>query len=177
MKLHIIYDYKSKHPELRGRDLTDALIGDCLGRERAVIERTDEGKPYVSGGPFISVSHSMDTFALLVADREAGLDIQYARDVKREKIADRYFTAEEAELAAADDAADRFFELWTRKEAYGKYVGTGLAQIIKTEQVLSRDDVRFTDLRLEDGCFCAVCAGTEEGDRTDEIQISYGEQD
>ena len=177
MKLHVIYDYKSKHPGLKGRDLTDALIRGCLGREDAVIERTEEGKPYVCGGPFISVSHSMDTFALLVSDRETGLDIQYARDVKTEKIAERYFTPEEAEKAASDSTGAGFFELWTRKEAYGKYLGTGLADIIKTEQVLSRDDVTFRDIRLGDGCFCAVCTGTEEGDRTDEIQISYGEQD
>ena len=176
MKLHIIHDYKSIHPELRGKELTDALIRDCLGRKDAVIERTEKGKPYIAGGPFISVSHSEDTFALLVSDREAGLDIQYARNAKTDKIAARYFTDEEAGQAAADETSDRFFELWTRKESYGKYIGTGLEQIMKKEQVLERDDVRFTDFRLEDGCFCCVCTGTEEGDQTDEIQISYGEQ-
>ncbi|MGX8773866.1 MAG: 4'-phosphopantetheinyl transferase family protein [Bacillota bacterium] len=182
MKLHVIHDYKSIHPGLKGSELTDAMIRGCLGREDALIERTERGKPYVSlpgegppEAPFISVSHSEGTFALLVSDREAGLDIQYARKVKTEKIAARYFTAEEAEYAAADETAGRFFELWTRKEAYGKYLGTGLEQIMKTEQVLSREDVRFTDLILEDGCFCAVCTGAEEGDQSDEIQISYGE--
>ena len=48
MKLHIINDYKSIYPQLRGKDLTDALIRDCLGREDAGIERTDKGKPYVA---------------------------------------------------------------------------------------------------------------------------------
>ena len=182
MKLHIIYDYKSIHPDLKGRALTDALVRKCLDMEDAVIERTEKGKPYVrlpgSGprtAPFISVSHSEDTFALLVSDWEAGLDIQYARNAKTDRIAARYFTQDETEQIADDETGDRFFELWTRKEAYGKYVGTGLEQIMKKEQVLSRDDVRFTDLRLEDGCFCAVCTGTEEGDQSDEIQISYGE--
>ena len=184
MKLHIINDYKSIYPQLRGKDLTDALIRDCLGREDAVIERTDKGKPYVRltdddpcGAPFISVSHSEDLFALLVSDREAGLDIQHARNAKTNRIAARYFTAEEAEQAAADGTSNRFFEIWTRKEALSKYVGTGLEHIMQKEQVLDRDDVRFTDLRLEDGCFCSVCTGTEEGDHSDEIQISYGKQD
>jgi len=184
MKLHIINDYKSIYPQLRGKDLTDALIRDCLGREDAVIERTDKGKPYVRltdddpcGAPFISVSHSEDLFALLVSDREAGLDIQHTRNAKTNRIAARYFTAEEAEQAAADGASNRFFEIWTRKEALSKYVGTGLEHIMQKEQVLDRDDVRFTDLRLEDGCFCSVCTGTEEGDQSDEIQISYGKQD
>ena len=176
MKLYIIYDYKNTHPDLNGSELTDALIRDCIGNEDAVIERTERGKPYITGGPFISVSHSMGTFALLVADREIGLDIQYARNVKHEKLAARYFSAEEADETAADENADRFFELWTRKEAHSKYVGTGLEQIMKKEQVLARDDVSFIDLRLEDGCFCAICTGAEEGDNSDEIQISYGEQ-
>ena len=47
---------------------------------------------------------------------------------------------------------------------------------MKKEDVLERKDVSFRDLRLDDGCFCAVCTGTEEGDASDEIQISYGKQ-
>ena len=182
MKLHIIHDYKNIYPDLRGKELTDALVRDCLGIKDAVIERTEKGKPYVrvpedSGNmaPFISVSHDGDTFALLVSDSEAGLDRQYARGIQTDRIAARYFTAEEAEQTAGDETADRFFELWTRKEAYSKYIGTGLEQIMRKEQVLDRDDVRFTDIRLEDGAFCAVCTGKEEGDQSDEIQISYGE--
>ena len=180
MKLYIIYDYKSICPDLSGKALTDALIRRCLGREDAVIRRTEKGKPYVRfqeadhDGPFISVSHSESTFALLVSETEAGMDIQYARGSIAERIAARYFTEEEAETVAADDTGDRFYELWTRREAYSKFTGIGLEQVINKEP-LPEGNVRFIDLRLEDGCFCAICTVAEEGDQSDEIQISYGE--
>ena len=180
LKLHIIYNYKSIYPEHSGKALTDALIRRCLGREDAVIRRSEKGKPFVrmpesdSDGPFISVSHSVSTFALLVSDRDAGVDIQYARGANTERIAARYFTREEADAVAADDTGNRFFELWTRKEAYSKLTGAGLEQVMKKEP-LPAENVRFIDLRLEDGCYCAICSLTKEGEQTDEIQISYGE--
>ena len=113
---------------------------------------------------------------MIEADRNVGLDIQYPRNVKADRIAARCFTEYEAAYAAADERRSRFYELWTRKEAYCKYTGLGLEQIMRREDVLEREDVSFRDLRLDDGCFCAICTGTEEGDASDEIQISYGKQ-
>ena len=97
--------------------------------------------------------------------------------IKADRIAARCFTDNEAAFAATDEWDSRFYTLWTRKEAYSKYTGLGLEQIMKREDVLERKDVSFLDLRLDDGCFCAVCTGIEEGDASDEIQISYGKQD
>ena len=183
MKLHVIKDYKKAFPELKGKELTDALIRRCLGSEHAEIKRNEKGKPFVclpdcSGEDkvFISVSHSEDTFAMLTADRNVGLDIQYPRKVKADRIAARCFTEEEAALEEEDGWDNRFYVLWTRKEAFCKYTGLGLEQIMRKEDVLRREDVSFRDLRLEDGCFCAVCAEAEKGDASYEIQISYGEQ-
>lgn len=180
MKLYVIYDYKSKYPALSGHLLTDALIRDCLGRENLVIERTDKGKPYIKGPDsadcFISVSHSEGTFALLVSDRNVGLDIQYHRDVKADRIAARCFPAEEAAYVADDPAGSRFFTLWTRKEAYSKFTGLGMEQIMMKEPVPDNCEVLFMDLRLEDGCYCSICSGTtgkKGGQKPDEIQISY----
>ena len=180
MKLYVIHDYKSKYPALSGHLLTDALIRDCLGREDLVIERTDKGKPYIKGpdtaGCCISVSHSEGTFALLVSDRNVGLDIQYHRDVKADRIAARCFPAEEAAYVAEDSTGSRFFTFWTRKEAYSKYTGIGIEQIMKKEPAPDDGEVLFTDLRLEDGCYCSICSERiekEGGQRPDEIQISY----
>ncbi|MBQ3321387.1 MAG: 4'-phosphopantetheinyl transferase superfamily protein [Firmicutes bacterium] len=184
MKLYVIKDYKKAFPALKGKELTDALIRQCLSSEDAVITRNERGKPFVchpgqvSGDNrvFISVSHSKDTFAMIEADRNVGLDIQYHRDVKADRIAARCFTEDETAYAAAEGWGSSFYKLWTRKEAYSKYTGLGLEQIMKREDVLERKDVSFRDLRLDDGCFCAVCTGTEEGYASDEIQISYGKQ-
>ena len=183
MKLYVIYDYKEVYPHLSGKELTDALIGRCLGREDVRITRDERGKPAVTfpegsasaEGDFISVSHSEGTFALIVSDRNVGLDIQYARKIDPQKIARRFFSEEEVAYISDDGTGNRFFELWTRKEAYSKYTGLGMEQIMKKDPVLSREDVMFTSFRLEDGCFCTVCAESRKGADQDEIQISYGE--
>ena len=182
MKLYVVYDYKDKYPALSGRALTDALIRECLGSEDLVVVRNDKGKPFIEGaesaGCFISVSHSQGTFALLVSDRNVGLDIQYRRDVKSDSIAARCFPAEEAAYVAEDNTGSRFFTLWTRKEAYSKYTGLGMEQIMKKEPVLQDCEVLFTDLQLEDGCYCSFCSERiekEGGQMPDEIQISYRE--
>ena len=179
MKLYVIFDYKDKYPALSGRALTDALIRECLGREDLVIERNDKGKPFIAGPDSavcrISVSHSEGTFALLVSDRNVGLDIQYCRKLQADRIAARCFTAEEAADVAEDSTGSRFFTIWTRKEAYSKYTGLGMEQIMKKEPVPDDREVLFTDLRLEDGCYCSICSERieEGGQKPDEIQISY----
>ena len=83
----------------------------------------------------------------------------------------RFFSA----YVAEDDSGSRFFTLWTRKEAYSKYTGLGMEQIMKKEPVPDDREVLFTDLRLEDGCYCSICSERieEGGQKPDEIQISY----
>ena len=180
MELYVVFRYKEKYPALTGHALTDALIRDCLGSSDLSIERTGKGKPFIQDPSFagrnISVSHSEGTFALLVAGENVGLDIQYARDVKTYRIAARLFTEEEMSYAQAGNDKDRFFVLWTRKEAYSKFTGSGMEQIMRREPVLGREDVQFIDLRLEDGCYCSIClerTGVKGGQESDEIQISY----
>ena len=45
MELYIIYQYKERFPELKGKPLTDALIRACLGREDAAVSRTEKANP------------------------------------------------------------------------------------------------------------------------------------
>ena len=126
----------------------------------------------------------MDVFVCVFADENIGLDIQHRRNVKAEKIAERYFTDEETKLVKGEQhPGNEFFRFWTRKEAYCKYTGEGLAQIIGKFDVLHRDDVDFIDLMIEDKqndteCFCAICVKASDshgakGEVIDEIQITY----
>lgn len=183
MKLYIITNYKKRYPELNGSKLTDALIKTCIDKPDLEISRTVKGKPYCEGMHF-SVSHSMDVFACVFSDENIGLDIQHKRNVKAEKIAGRYFTDEELKLIEEEQHEHKeFFRLWTRKEAYCKYTGEGLSQILRKVDVINREDVYFIDLMIEDeqneeDCFCAICVKNGDrqeakGDIIDEIQITY----
>ena len=154
MKIFIIEDYRAKAPELKGKELTDFLVGRCLNMEKAEILRMDGGKPYIEGGPCFSVSHSGNLFACVVSPDNIGIDIQHKRGVDAVGIARRYFIEEEISRIEAD--SDWFFRIWARKEAFAS-------------------DVIFIDRMIGDDCFCSICAG--KGGMEDEIQFFGGEQD
>lgn len=90
------------------------------------------GRPFLPGGPSFSLSHSGDA-ALVAVTRggRVGVDVERVRPVARmDAVAARRFApAERAWLAAAPAGgrAEAFFRIWTRKEAFAKALGGGLA--------------------------------------------------
>ena len=118
-----------------------------------MLERTEDGKPFIPGLPDIhfNLSHSGDYIACAFSDREVGLDLQEQARTHTSilHIAKRFFSAKEYEAIQAlpaedpsvvpgrhsisttdsDNSACRlplFYNLWTIKEAYLKYLGCGL---------------------------------------------------
>jgi 4'-phosphopantetheinyl transferase len=92
------------------------------------------GKPALAGGGdlYFNVSHS-DELAIYAVTRghEVGVDVERLRDLPgAERIAARFFSVPEREELSALPPAARvagFFTCWTRKEAYVKARGDGLA--------------------------------------------------
>lgn len=159
MKLYIIENYKDMYSELSGSELTDKLVTDCMadyGIQNIDICRTSKGKPYTEADVHFSVSHSGSYFVCIIADCPVGIDVQERRKAAVSKIAGRYFTESEQEYISAYDE-DGFFRLWTRKEAYSKLTGDGLAELMRGTDVLCREDVDFTDFQIEDGVYCSYC--------------------
>lgn len=133
----IIYystEFSGGRPESRrllekafARQLGDpALAGDLIKR----IKTGEQGKPYIDGFSFFSVSHTGSLWAVLIDERECGLDIQLGRNCNMQAIADRvYASGDRAALGAAaatgaeDEEYDLFFRIWTRREAFAKALG------------------------------------------------------
>lgn len=86
------------------------------------------GKPYVEGGPEFSLSHCKFGIAVAVDDKPIGIDIESIRDIKPELV-ER--TMNEAEQALIGTDPVEFTKLWTQKEAYLKYLGTGIIDNLK----------------------------------------------
>ena len=93
------------------------------------------GKPFLAdpaGDLYFNLSNS-DEMALVgfVRGREIGVDIEYLKPMPDcEQIAERFFSESEREVLRALPAErkeEAFFNCWTRKEAYLKAVGDGLA--------------------------------------------------
>lgn len=95
----------------------------------------DRGKPFVADPASdleLNLSNS-DEMALVgfVRGSEIGVDIEYLKPMPDcEQISERFFSASEREVLRAlpaDRKEEAFFNCWTRKEAYLKAMGTGLA--------------------------------------------------
>lgn len=160
MRLYIAENYKDMFPYLKGRDLTERLLKEALedcGVKGAHIIRDKNGKPHTDkSGVFISASHSGIYFICAVGSDTVGIDIQKQRPINIDKISKRYFDQKEQEYIRSKGDKG-FFEIWTRKEAYAKYTGNGLKDIIAGEPVIGRKDVGFFDFQIGNGMFVSCC--------------------
>ncbi len=105
---------------------SDAFLRDVLTRyhqiERPTVLKTQYGKPYLHDHALhFNLSHTSDMVALAVCNEQVGLDLQLRTD--------RDYCAIKSRLTEAEKGQD-FFELWTVKEAYCKYLGKTLASLL-----------------------------------------------
>ena len=124
-------EHKNKSEELLKKAVKMYAAAHLQGFDTAdlLIERTEKGKPYIKDAPFhFSISHTENLWGCLISSHEVGLDIQVKRNVNFEKIANRFFVSEEVEFVR-HNGIDGFFDIWVRKEAVIKYLGTGLRDI------------------------------------------------
>ena len=88
------------------------------------------GKPCLMGYPgfHFNISHTRSAIVVALSNREIGVDIERV-DKADLRIARRYFTAAEVDWieAGGAEADERFYTVWTRKEAYLKWRGEGLS--------------------------------------------------
>jgi 4'-phosphopantetheinyl transferase len=110
------------------------LLGGFLGLEpeRVELRYGPHGKPCVEGLRFnLAHSHELALYAFS-RGRELGVDLERIRPLRdAAAIAERYFSAEENAVLRSLPEIQRheaFFRCWTRKEAYLKALGDGLAR-------------------------------------------------
>ncbi|MEU2021528.1 4'-phosphopantetheinyl transferase superfamily protein [Streptomyces sp. NPDC016469] len=100
------------------------------------------GRPVLLGfpeGPHFSLSHSHDLIVIAVAAVPVGVDVQRVpRAGTVDALLPRLHPAEREGLSRVPRAARAaaFARLWTRKEAYLKGLGTGLARGLGTDCLL-----------------------------------------
>ena len=102
------------------------------------FEKAPSGKPRIAKrqSPSFRLSHTRGMVACAVTSAEDGFDVEWVdREVDAEGIAARFFApAEAAQLAGlkGDARRDRFFDLWTLKEALVKALGRGMAMSLSS---------------------------------------------
>ena len=120
------------------------------------FDRGAHGKPFLAGhgaaAPSFSLSHTRGMVACAVAPAEVavGVDVEAnQRDLDAARLAERFFAATEvAALAALPERArrERFYDLWTVKEAVVKAVGLALPPALPhvAVEIRSDNDIELT---------------------------------
>lgn len=127
---------KHRRQYVVGRGALRALLAAYLGSrpEQVTFSYGPRGKPFLAPQQdlYFNLSNS-DELALVafVLGREIGADIEYLKPMPDcEQIAERFFSDSERVVLRgipAQQKEEAFFNCWTRKEAYLKAVGEGLA--------------------------------------------------
>lgn len=158
--------------------LLQEIVKNELGIEPSelTIAKGEQGKPYVEGCEsfFFNISHSGDKVAIAYGDSPVGVDLEYIRCGKNDlKVAKRCFKEEEYrfitdecwELDAAGNShsvEERFFMVWTMKEAYLKYNGTGISVPMNSfcvrpyEGIIDGEKLKCEPVVIND-YVCSVC--------------------
>jgi 4'-phosphopantetheinyl transferase len=122
------------------RGLLRTLLGAYMGIPPHDIrfEYGPHGKPMLQQAPGaaaiqfnVSHSHGLALYAI-TRDREIGVDVEYVRPLPdADQIAERFFSSTEHSAFCAvstNQKLETFYKCWTRKEAFIKAGGRGLAQ-------------------------------------------------
>jgi 4'-phosphopantetheinyl transferase len=131
-------------------DALRSLAGGLLVRYIAggkTVQYTEKGKPYVAGGPFFNVSHSGDYAVMVSGTAPVGIDIEHTgnpRGGNFASLAEEFFHPDEFRYFGKNPSLQRFYEIWTQKEAFAKMKGDGLGIGLKTFSVLNLDGRKGT---------------------------------
>ena len=153
-----------------GRELLWKLVEHAGEKaENLNIKIGKNGRPFFENCDRLdfSISHSNELVvcALSVDSGKVGADTERQEStIRKEKqplFAGRFFAGNERELL--EKAPERFSEIWTRKEAYLKWVGTGLATDLReVDTCRIPPNVRFETLFAEDHVITVCLAADAE---------------
>jgi 4'-phosphopantetheinyl transferase len=103
-------------------------------------------RPYLDTSPEFNIAHSGNIVICCAADNgQAGIDIEQVKEIDLSDYPD-YFTPNEWDkINSAPIPYEGFYDIWTRKEAVLKAIGTGFHTPLSSVDV-SNDSVIYDDI-------------------------------
>ena len=121
-----------------------------LNYEEVIIKKTKTGKPYVLNcNIHISCSYSDNIVAFIISSCNIGIDIERIKTAN-DLIIKKIFCSDEADYVLSGNKDERFFIVWTMKEAYCKWTGNGLSDIKKVNVLDARSTQKFLSFQYCD---------------------------
>ena len=122
-------------PEDRARCIAGGVLLRRFVGETEIVKNA-YGKPIAVNGVCFNLSHSGDWVALAVDKTDVGCDIEKLRYTRYERMGRIVFTERElAQIQSASDKMNAFYQLWTKKEALLKCMGSGFHREAKSVDV------------------------------------------
>ncbi len=151
--------------------LSEALLRKALSAFGIKIDDisyryNEHGKPFLKdySDIYFSISHSKDYVVCILSNAEIGIDIEYIEDINL-NVAKRFFAESEYKSIMSSETKaqrlDKFYDCWTKKEAYIKWTGKGLACPLDSFDVYSKLDCDLKTLDKFDGYKCAICTQSQ----------------
>ncbi|MEN5057163.1 4'-phosphopantetheinyl transferase family protein [Sphingobacterium kitahiroshimense] len=166
-------DYVSRYKFVKDRKarliarlmLSNALIKD-LGSSSLIDEYSlsSHGKPWIPDWKFFNISHSGDLVLLSYGDMNLGIDIEMHEDLDPFLLTDNLHPEEFHYLNTSKDKIKAFYDIWVRKEALLKAVGTGLTNNLHELNCLGNSIFYegtkwyYSDIDFYNGYSCCVCS-------------------
>lgn len=108
--------------------LAGLLLNEALGDKAKEIKIGENGKPYLSLGPYFSISHSGDKAVVVTSKYPIGVDLQFMKEPDY-SICEKFFSDSEKNI----NNKEEFYKAWTSKEAYMKASGSSLITSLRKD--------------------------------------------
>lgn len=171
LKIHLLKTGQCSHADMSlfARAKAVSLAAKDLNvSEKDIDIKTDVyGKPYIVEYEqwHFSITHTAGMIGIAISDESVGIDAEKICDADL-RITKRFFTAQEnLRIENSANKNKRFLEIWTKKEAYLKYIGKGLHTPMRSFDVFELAN-KFESFE-ECGYMISICH-----DRIRDIEIS-----
>lgn len=162
----VIYkDWKDRQSRIAGKLLLSWLLNEIGANEFADLHQLKFGihnKPYFDGDLEFNIAHSGDVVICGVSQKKViGVDIELVRPIEIVEFT-AYFLAEDIYTINNNSQPTKmFYQLWTRREALSKALGTGVmmntpALFYKGKCIIDQREFELTNIAVIDGYIAAL---------------------
>lgn len=131
----------------------------------------EHGKPSLANyeGIHFNISHCNEAVAIAVSDKEVGIDVEGRRKFSETLLQRSFDEKEQASVLRSNDPESEFARIWTRKEAWFKWTGTGILMdhLKTTETEAQAANCNITTTWVNDSFWLSIaesvdCSGLSE---------------
>lgn len=151
----LLYIQEIEKAKENSEKITRSVLGKYLGVDgnKLSIKRNKFGKPYLTNFSYVhfNVSHTKNVFVCAISKNPIGVDVERIRKIDNRVI--RYYFSEPEIyyiFSKSENANLRFTEIWTKKEAYLKSLGTGISDPFIKFNVLEKKNQYIRSLIFSD---------------------------